>query len=256
MKIYDTFMFNGETKILNFRLHELNDYVDYFIFTESIYTHQGNKKELIYPQIDSQFEKFKDKIIYVPCIELFSTTESWHNEQGQRKYVVNGLNQLDLDDNDVLLHSDADEIPDSNILAQIKNIGLKGSYVFPQHLYYYNTKCRCEAIWKGTVTTDIGTFKALDSNTQKLRASTNELPNITGNNGIAGWHFSYFGNEQDIIRKLKSFAHTEFNNDYFTNPERIKQVIEQNADLFDRGIYKFSKIQDESYLPKYVHLLN
>jgi hypothetical protein len=44
MFIYDYVIYNGEP-IIEFRLKYLNDYVDYFIIVESIYTHSGKKKD-------------------------------------------------------------------------------------------------------------------------------------------------------------------------------------------------------------------
>ena len=44
MKIYDCFGFNDENHLLELRLNELNEYIDYFIIVEFGETHQGNKK--------------------------------------------------------------------------------------------------------------------------------------------------------------------------------------------------------------------
>jgi hypothetical protein len=38
---------HGEEKMLFFRLNELDDYVDYFIISESEYTFKGDKNELL-----------------------------------------------------------------------------------------------------------------------------------------------------------------------------------------------------------------
>jgi hypothetical protein len=76
------------------------------------------------------------------------------------------------------------------------------------------------------------------------------------NNG--GWHFSYFGDVNFIINKLQNFAHSELNNEQFTNPESIIEKINNNKDLFGReGAAGFSyvKIEDNSYLPKKYKML-
>ena len=44
MKIYDCFTFNDENNILEIRLNELNQYVDFFVIIEFGENHQGNKK--------------------------------------------------------------------------------------------------------------------------------------------------------------------------------------------------------------------
>ena len=63
MKIFDCFMYFDEEVILDLRLNMLNEYVDYFVIVESIFTHRGEKRELKFDH--NKFKKFKDKIIYL-----------------------------------------------------------------------------------------------------------------------------------------------------------------------------------------------
>jgi beta-1,4-mannosyl-glycoprotein beta-1,4-N-acetylglucosaminyltransferase len=65
MKIYDCCMYFDEEIILDLRLNILNNYVDYFIIVESIYTHKGERRKLKFNS--KKFERFKDKIIYLVC---------------------------------------------------------------------------------------------------------------------------------------------------------------------------------------------
>ncbi len=59
--IVDCFLYNGEEKMLNFRLHELNDYVNYFVICESPYTFSGRKRELKFNINKFNGTNFKDK---------------------------------------------------------------------------------------------------------------------------------------------------------------------------------------------------
>ena len=72
-KVIDTFIFGGELEILKMRLDYLYDSVDYFVFSESNKTHNGQKKDLIlyrtynpidYPKYDNydaiNIDKTKD----------------------------------------------------------------------------------------------------------------------------------------------------------------------------------------------------
>ena len=45
-----------------------------------------------------------------------------------------------------------------------------------------------------------------------------------------GWHFSYLMNPQQIQEKLKSFAHSEFNNSFYTDINRINDAINNKLD--------------------------
>ena len=44
MAIYDCFQYFNEDHIVDLRMHILNEYVDYFVISESTKTHQGFEK--------------------------------------------------------------------------------------------------------------------------------------------------------------------------------------------------------------------
>ena len=70
------------------------------------------------------------------------------------------------------------------------------------------------------------------------------------NNG--GWHFSYLMNIKEIIKKIKSSTHTEYNKKEYTNPKIIEKRIREGKDLFNRGdaFYKI-KFTNKIY-PRYL----
>lgn len=66
----------------------------------------------------------KNKIIHIivddlPTIEV--AEDPWIRENIHRDKIENGLKQLDLDDNDIICLCDVDEIPDKNILKNLKH---------------------------------------------------------------------------------------------------------------------------------------
>ena len=48
MKIFDCFMYYDEDLILDLRLNLLNKYVDEFVIVESLYTHSGEPRKLLF----------------------------------------------------------------------------------------------------------------------------------------------------------------------------------------------------------------
>ena len=46
MKIFDCFMYFDEEVVLDVRLNTLDQFVDYFVIVESIFTHKGDKRKL------------------------------------------------------------------------------------------------------------------------------------------------------------------------------------------------------------------
>jgi beta-1,4-mannosyl-glycoprotein beta-1,4-N-acetylglucosaminyltransferase len=63
MKVYDCFTFFNELDLLEIRLNELNDVVDYFVLVESKRSFQNKPKECHYLNNKDRFEKFNHKII-------------------------------------------------------------------------------------------------------------------------------------------------------------------------------------------------
>ena len=69
------------------------------------------------------------------------------------------------------------------------------------------------------------------------------------NNG--GWHFKDFFSAEEISIKLKTFAHTEFDDEKYTKIEKINNLIKKKQDVYGRG-RSFETNDDESNLPDYV----
>ena len=66
-----------------------------------------------------------------------------------------------------------------------------------------------------------------------------------------GWHFNYLLKPEEISTKLKTFAHTEFNKEEYTNIKKIKDNIDNFKDLFNRG-HTYQKIEIDKNFPKYI----
>ena len=54
-----------------------------------------------------------------------------------------------------------------------------------------------------------------------------------------------------IQRKIKTFAHTEYNKKKYTNLKIIKNKIKKGLDLFNRNIF-FKKIKLNETFPEYI----
>ena len=63
MAVYDCFQYFDEDEMVDLRLNILNNYVDYFVISESTKTHQGKRKKINFNL--NNFSKFKDKIKFI-----------------------------------------------------------------------------------------------------------------------------------------------------------------------------------------------
>jgi beta-1,4-mannosyl-glycoprotein beta-1,4-N-acetylglucosaminyltransferase len=268
MKIVDCFIFYNELDLLSYRLHILNNVVDYFVLVESTHTHSGKEKELIYKNNKEMFQPFHHKIIHIivddfpykyPNIKYDNITDnsdSWHNERFQRNCIDQGIQQLSLRDDDIIIISDLDEIPDPYTLQKIKNNEIIITInALNMDFYYYNLNTKIETLWLfGKILLykyyihiiKINNFTCSDVRLKNICINQNDYIIQNG-----GWHLSYFGDAHFIKNKLENFAHQEYNSDEYTNIQKIEKRINNNNDLFDRDWNKIVKtpIKENHYLP-------
>ena len=255
MAIYDCFQYFNEDHMLDLRFNILNEHVDYFVISDSTKTHQGERKKLYFDI--NNFSKYKDKIKYI--VADFDSDNSFFQhkggesiiEQHQRNNISNGLKKAN--DNDLIILSDSDEIPDISKLNQIKNRTKFTAFSQKMFMYKLNLQNLNENNW-------IGSKICLKKNLpepQKLRdMKFKEFPfwridkkNIQIIKG--GWHFSFLQSPTDIAKKIKSFSHGEFNTEEITNEEKIKEKINKNEDIFNRG-YSLKKILIDENYPNFI----
>lgn len=100
MKLIDCFTFYNELKMLEFRLTELDDVVDYFILVEANKTYSGFEKEYYYDNNKHLFVKFNHKIIHIKVDDMpdgDGHNNIWARENHQRNCIIRGLEMLDLE---------------------------------------------------------------------------------------------------------------------------------------------------------------
>ena len=68
-----------------------------------------------------------------------------------------------------------------------------------------------------------------------------------------GWHFNNLYTPDTISKKLKTFQHTEFSDDKYSNIETIKNKILNLEDLFERN-HKYLKINIDDSYPAFIKL--
>ena len=257
MAIYDCFQFFDEEHILDLRLNILNEFVDFFVIVESTIDHQGNSKKLNFDL--KKFRQFDSKIIYIIVDDTPEAIKKPHIggeslvEQHQRNSLTRGLKNCREDD--LIILSDVDEIPD---LSKLDKFDQKNKYaVFSQRMFNYkiNLLNETENNWHGSkicLKKDLKSPQWLRNLKFKKYSfwRINKLRNLQIiENG--GWHFAYLQNTENISKKIRAFAHGEFNKPNFVNPETIKEKINMGKDIFDRKI-SYKKVEIDNTFPKYI----
>ena len=275
MKIFDCFMYFDEEVVLDLRLNLLDQYVDYFVIVESIYTHKGEKRKLKFNL--NKFEKFKSKIIYKVYDENNEGIEkildqdsekiksykyimnALRRENGQRNHILAGLDNADIDD--IILISDVDEIPNLNLIDFTKI--REKIFMFRQDMFYYKFNLKLpNMVWTGTK----GCRKKNLLSPQWLRNVKDRKYSIfrfdilfsdKKYNSIkfidkGGWHFTNLKTAKEIEHKLKSYLHHwEFDENPLST-DQIENIIKKKQAIYDLTIDKrLNKIGSGNKLIKY-----
>jgi len=112
-KIIDIIFFNGQVNILEFRLTELNPFVDTFIIIESL----SNSSESMLVKHNEIFDTWKEKFIHLYAPVDFVSDE-------KIELVHRTILKLKLDFEDIIMVSDVNEVPNllqfDNIIEELK----------------------------------------------------------------------------------------------------------------------------------------
>lgn len=237
-RTYDAFLFFNELELLELRLRTLDDVVDVFVLVESPWTFSGKPKPLYFQENKSRFKKWLPKIRHIVIDKFLETDNAWKRDFQARDEMILGL--YDAKPDDLIFQSDCDEIWRPELrLARLDETPVTifdhaGFYYFLNarrvpHAHEMNTRRVRMRDWRGG---------------QNLRDC---FEGTVIENG--GWHFSYVGGVERIIKKLESFAHTEYSDGKWTDAERISRVIERGDELFERP-YRFVTVTVDDSFPK------
>jgi len=230
MKIFDCIQFFNEIEVVELRMMELGDVVDYFVVVEANKTHTGKPKEFVLEQHLDLYKPWLDRLIYVKVTDLpdYSLDNIWVAENFQRNCIMRGLDGL-ANPGDKIIVSDADEIPNINtVLAYSAETSW---IVLRQQMFYYYVNCKLNQTWRGSVVANYGTF----DQPQKLRDFL-KLHRYRNERENGGWHYSYLGADPARIRlKAENIAESHNVLHKLGTDEELTAKVASQTDLYSRG---------------------
>ena len=274
--IVDTFIFNNDFNALKIRLNELNNVVDYFLISESAYSHSGLKKELFLTENIDAISEFMNKVIIVADHNKHFTRNPRIREQIQRQKLNSHIRQLCKFNSDLIIHSDCDEIPRAESILQLQNQSDVNCILEMRNFsnalnLEYGTWARCRVV-------SFNNFKSIQSLRQDifvkeaLKQKRRNLPFIfvpdyftTRKFGLwkmpvftkeqtveiipnSGWHFGNLFGAEEIIAKIENSCHVELN-----TPEIRQNAVNnfrEGKDIY-RG-FSYTRVKIDETFPKYV----
>lgn len=255
MKIYDCFPFYNELDLLDLRLAELYDHVDHFVIVEATTTFQSNPKQLYLKDNWDRYAKYHDKMIHIVVDDAPGDPDAWVNDIFQRNSIMRGLDSADPED--IIIIEDADEILRPEVIdhmrANPKDImGFRVPYFNFKLNYMLVNNVESYHVW--SVACKRKYLEAPDS-FRGTRFNLTQLPLNYEDDTIrmyehAGWHFTYLGDNEFVKNKIRSFAHTELNNDQVLNNIDVDTMIAKGVGFNPLDPRPFTPVAVDDYFPK------
>ena len=284
MNIYDCFMYYDEDLLLDIRLNSLEKFVKKFVITEATYAHNGENKKLNFDI--NKFKRFKDKIIYIvvdkqPKNILELKKEDTKEKTGE-KLILNGMARdyfqrenlakglVDAKDEDLILISDLDEIPNLESL-NFKNIK-NNIIIFEQKIFYYKLNLLYDNfLWQGTRAIKNKNFLSPQwlRNIKSKKYPRWRIDTIFSKKKYSdlmfvkngGWHFTCLKTPDQLEKKLLNYAHHYEFQESGLKIADIKKFISEKRVIYDYKVdqkeFKWSgrstlKKLETRFLPSYV----
>jgi len=256
MKIVDNFLFHNEYDTLELRFKQHYDYVDKFVIAECDHTFTGIYKGFNLEQQKDRFAPWWDKVCYLKLTDP-PKGNTWHAEHWQRDCFNRGWGELG--DNDVVIIADVDEMLRPETFNYIRSTDY-ACYGLCLPMFYYRFNY---LNLNGHYPWEIRAFRGYYPNGSYLRNNSH----IPGRSKIslhhAGWHFSWLGNNETVIDKLRSFSHTEYNIPEIIDNLNIEQSVANGKDHMGRDHLEWKAVKVDEYFPqiirenleKYQHLI-
>ena len=254
-KIFDCITFYDENLLTNARFEILKDVVDYFIVCESKYDHNGNKKKINFKLKNDEHSK---KIRHIVIEENFPELHSgWAIEEYQREKILPYIE--DAKDDDYVMYSDSDEIPNPEIL---RKFNLKKKYgIFLQKFFVYkiNVFNKYETPWQGTRICKKKNLKSITHLRKKIKVENLKKAfwKLQYEKNIqifddGGWHFNNLYDAETISTKLRNIQNVDKGlKNVYTEIDMIKNKMLNLEDVFHRN-HKYEKISIDEKYPKYI----
>ncbi|MFN0123280.1 MAG: hypothetical protein ACKV2V_22485 [Blastocatellia bacterium] len=258
MKIYDCFPFNNELDVLEVRLNELYPVIDRFVLVEASRTHAGQPKPMHFQEHRARFAPFSDKLAYVPVDDMPDGGDAWVRENFQRNCIARGL--TDLRDEDLVLVSDADEIPRHEVVAALRQyshdlFGQRLPMFYYRFNYFNHAGTEPHQVWS------IGVRGRKFHSGQSARELAYNMAGVKNWLQVkrrkgriipeAGWHFSWLGDESHVIYKHQSYAHQEQYDPALMARLNIERLIAAGSDHLDAG-RAWTIVEIDDYFPRHL----
>jgi beta-1,4-mannosyl-glycoprotein beta-1,4-N-acetylglucosaminyltransferase len=263
--IIDTFLFNNEFDMLDLRIDLTKHWVDRWVVCEGNRTLSGLPKPYNLSDNIERYAHLGDRLKVIK-LDVPEGWSNWDIENGQRAAIAEGY--ADCNDDDIVMHSDLDEILDpdrvSDIFLQLERSDRPVSCSLEMYMHRFDQKLNRN--WAGNVVAKKRHFQDPCKLYKGVMAGVGtaqkkkDRSHCVWTEGNVGWHWGWMGDEGSIKSKVVSCIETQHRDadqvyDYFSQnradlavnhkcattlvepnyPEKVLAVIQRYPWWSDRG---------------------
>lgn len=254
------FPFFNEKEITEVKLATIAPLVDAILVVEGQQTFSGNPHEAQFGDFmrDNPIgKKYQKKIQYLQC-DLSSaaplarfgdlTAARWGRDVSLRN-VLGDMAKANFKKSDVVILTDADEIPDPEWVESLDGLKCVEHTLMWRHCYHVNMRAPHPRLHEQVCRAfPVGLLNLMQM--EDVARTQPDLVRGNENKGY-GWHFTYMGGANNIVNKLHSFAHGEFDRSPYTDLSYVRECMYTGRDLFGRP-YNDCVMVDDGELPEYL----
>ncbi|KAL8497927.1 hypothetical protein ACS0TY_021322 [Phlomoides rotata] len=224
--VFDAIIFSHELDLLEIRWNELHPYVSKFVILEANTTFTGIRKPLYFAQNRDRFAFAENKIVHgVFPGQVASHQDPFKLETQQRVAMNQLLHRAGISTGDLLIMSDADEIPSPHTVKLLQWCdGVPPRLHLELRHYLYSFEFPVDySSWRATA-------HIFNRWTQYRHSRQSDV--ILSD---AGWHCSFcFRYLREFVFKMTAYSHADrVRNIDFLKLSRIQKIICRGDDLFD-----------------------
>lgn len=230
--IFDCFLYAGEQACLDIRVAELSELDVMHIAVQANKTFTNKPKEF--------HEICSLRVADMRIMDMPDGNDPWERERHQRNSIMRGLQKFYIKDDDLIIISDADEVPSAAAIMKYNKSMEVAALTQNKYGYWLN----CMEGYQDWNIAKILTYELLKKSTPDQIRNSGQQSWIEH----AGWHWSYLGNKETILKKLDSFSHTECNTEDLRS--KIGHKINTGQSLWGDDYWPIVPI--DNAFPKYV----
>ena len=257
MQIFDCTTYFNEPLLFDLRLNILDKYVDKFIVCEANYTHSGQKKKINFNKDD--YPDFRDRIVHIIVDKepdnLFKVDKL--NESNNSLFRLNAAKRIERqrdkiisyfganNDNDWIIYSDSDEIPDLG-KTDLKKVNKK-IVLFKQKVFHYKFNLVLDSHdWYGSKACRLKDLESISNlrNIKPKKYNWWRIDTLFKNDKFidlkvideGGWHFTELKSAQDIFIKHKNDEHHDEFDLTGINANDIEDMINNKYIVYDHSV--------------------